>query len=137
MRYILIALLGISGGFAPASVDLAQAKSKFPSCDDTKVLNKVVKRFNKTEKIYWDHRNLVMTGFSDVHFHSENQLEDSPIARRYCHATVEFENGKDRRMHYLIEKNAGFAGFGWNVEYCIHGLDPWKYYDGRCRVLSH
>jgi hypothetical protein len=39
-------------------------------------------------------------------------------------------------MHYLIEEGAGFAGFGWNVEYCIHGLDPWKYYDGRCRVLS-
>ena len=100
------------------------------------MLSKLAKRFNQTERIYWQDRGLVLSEVTDAHFHSDHQLEDSVFERRYCHGTAHFENGKSRRVHYLIEQNAGFAGIGWNLEYCIHGLDPWKYYDGRCRVLS-
>ena len=109
---------------------------KFPSCKSEKVLKKLVKRFNKTEKTYWEKRGLVLSGIRQPHQHSVNPFPDSPINRRYCHGDAQFENGRTRRVHYLIEEGAGFAGFGWNVEYCIHGLDPWRYYDGACRVLS-
>ena len=112
------------------------ARDRFPQCDSDKVIGKLVKRFNKTENIYWSDRGLVLSTVAQPHQHSENPFSDSPINRRYCHGDALFENGKTRRVHYLIEEGAGFAGFGWNVEYCVHGLDPWKYYDGRCRVLS-
>lgn len=116
------------------SPDLAFASA--PSCQDEKVLRKIVKRFNQTEKIYWQGRNLTLTGITDPHLHNDTYLQESPFARQYCHATAHFADHRKRKMHFLIEDGAGFAGVGWNVEYCIHGLDPWKYYDGRCRVLS-
>ena len=112
------------------------AASSFPACDDSKVIKKLVKRFNQTEKIYWKERDLLLTGLSDIHFHADYQLPDSLHDRRFCHGSAEFDSGRTHRIHYLIESNAGFAGFSWNVEYCIHGLDPYRYYDGDCRHLS-
>ena len=124
--------LSTFGFYAPS----AMAFEKFPSCTSEKVLRKVVRRFNQTEKIYWDERGLVLDGISNPHNHTTNPFPDSPINRHYCHGDARFTNGRSHRIHYLIEEGAGFAGFTWNVEYCIHGLDPWRYYDGRCRVLS-
>ena len=111
-------------------------KNKFPACSSEKVIKKISKRFNKTEKTYWETRGLVLNTVIKTHLHNDNAFPESPIKRRYCHGDAIFENGKKRRIHYLIEQGTGFAGFTWNVEYCIHGLDPWKYYDGRCQVLS-
>ncbi|MGI9351065.1 MAG: hypothetical protein ACR2O3_05840 [Rhizobiaceae bacterium] len=122
-----------TGGFYAPPV---QALESFPSCKSEKVLRKVVRRFNQTEKIYWIDRGLVLDQISGPHNHTTNPFPESPINRHYCHGDAHFNNGKSHRIHYLIEKGAGFAGFTWNVEYCIHGLDPWRYYDGRCRVLS-
>lgn len=119
---------GVSHGF--------YTKEKFPVCTSEKVINRIVKRFNKTEGIYWEGRGLVLNTVTKPHLHSTNPFPESPINRRYCHGDAIFENGKKRRIHFLIEEGAGFAGYTWNVEYCIHGLDPWKYHDGRCRVLS-
>ncbi|MBO6815170.1 MAG: hypothetical protein JJ891_09915 [Rhizobiaceae bacterium] len=136
MRYLCYAITGLVLGFAFINPLPGEARETFPQCENEKVLRKVVKRFNQTERIYWEERGLSLERISGPHLHNDHYLPESPINRRYCHATAHFQNGKRRRMHYLIEEGAGFAGFGWNVEYCIHGLDPWKYYDGRCRVLS-
>lgn len=136
MRTLLASAL-LGGVLSTGSViSESAAKEPFPQCNSEKVIKKLVKRFNKTETIYWTDRGLVLSTIAKPHQHSENPFKDSPINRRYCHGDALFENGKKRRVHYLIEEGAGFASFGWNVEYCIHGLDPWKYHDGRCRVLS-
>lgn len=138
MRKLLsVAILATS--ILPFQIGTSQAffsKEKFPVCTSEKVIERMIKRFNKTEEIYWEHRGLVLNTVSNSHSHSKNPFPDSPINRRYCHGDAVFENGKKRRIHYLIEEGAGFSGYTWNVEYCIHGLDPWKYHDGRCRVLS-
>ena len=141
MKKVSSVLLGLAVAFSieasPAfDISPAHAGSKFPSCDDAKVTKKLLKRFNKTEKIYWQERGLQLSGVSDRHFHTDYTLPNSKFDRRFCHGTAEFTDGSTRRIHYLIESNAGFAGFTWNVEYCIHGLDPYRYYDGRCRHLS-
>lgn len=131
---VLAACIAVSAfGFVTGET---QAREKFPLCESDKVLQKLVKRFNKTEKVYWSSRSLVLSNIDNAHQHSVNPFPDSPVNRRYCHGDAVFDNGKKRRVHFLIEEGAGFAGFTWNVEYCIHGLDPWKYYDGYCRVLS-
>lgn len=136
-RFLAVVFLATS--MAPVQVDTSAAffsKEKFPVCKDESVMKRIVKRFNKTEKIYWEGRGLVLNTVTNMHQHSENPFAESPINRRYCHGDAIFENGKKRRIHFLIEEGAGFAGFTWNVEYCIHGVDPWRYYDGSCRVLS-
>jgi len=138
MKKLLSAVI-LASSITPFQVSTSQAffsKEKFPVCASEKVIERVIKRFNKTEEIYWEHRGLVLNTVSNPHLHSKNPFPDSTINRRYCHGDAVFENGKKRRIHYLIEEGAGFSGYTWNVEYCIHGLDPWKYHDGRCRVLS-
>lgn len=129
---LALSVLAITGYWTGS----AEAYYASPSCDSSKVLSKLKSRFNQTEKIYW-HRGHRISRIEGVHLHSAGSNYDSPFDRQYCHATAVFEDGKTRKMHFLIENGAGFAGFGWNVEYCVHGLDPWKYYDGYCRVLSH
>lgn len=136
MRNLAIAITGglltmMIVGSSPAS-----AQDSFPACQSGRVLQTLVKRFNKAEKTYWQSRGLVLSDIVNPHQHSENPFPESPINRRYCHGDAIFENGHKRRVHFLVEEDAGFAGFTWNVEYCVHGLDPWKYYDGYCRVLS-
>ena len=136
MRTSTVVLICLMSAIPFLLTDQAWSDTRFPHCESERVLKKVVRRFNLTEKIYWRSRGLVMTGIERAHLHSENPFPESPINRRYCHADAFFEDGLKRRVHFLIEQGAGFAGFSWNVEYCVHGLDPWKYYDGRCRVLS-
>lgn len=62
--------------------------------------------------------------------------ERHPIARRYCHGSVDLSDGRRRSMWYLIENPMGFAGIGSNVEFCISGFDRWLVYGGHCRVLQ-
>lgn len=40
-----------------------------------------------------------------------------------------------RHVVYVIEGGQGFAGTGYNVQFCIDGLDPWRVNDGHCRVV--
>ncbi len=131
---ILVGFLAFS--FAALADSRESEAGTFPLCEERKVINKIARRFNQTEKIYWQYRGHRLEEILNAHLHSENPFPDSPINRRYCHADAVFADGKSRRIHYLIEEGAGFAGFTWNVTYCVHGLDPWKYFDGRCRVLS-
>lgn len=138
MKHVALYIAGFAllfAGIVSLSTPSA-ANGKFPECTSEKVLRKLVKRFNQTERIYWEERGLVLLDIHNPHLHSTNPFPESPINRYYCHGEAIFENGKSRRVHYLIEQGAGFAGFTWNVEYCVHGLDPWRYYDGYCRVLS-
>lgn len=138
MKKLLATALLISSAL-PLQVGTSHAfytKEKFPACTSEKVIKRIVKRFNQTEKIYWEGRDLILNTVAEPHVHNDNATPHSSINRRYCHGDAIFENGKQRRIHFLIEEGAGFTGYTWNVEYCIHGLDPWKYHDGRCRVLS-
>ncbi len=136
MRTFFLLSSIVSLSFLMTFVPPASAGDRFPICESERVLKKVVKRFNHAEKVYWQARGLTLSDIANPHQHSVNPFPDSPINRRYCHGDAMFANGQTRRIHYLVEEGAGFAGFTWNVEYCIHGLDPWKYYDGHCRVLS-
>lgn len=137
MKKLLITSIIFSAFTAPLMQPAsAFPKLELPACHSEKVLKKILTRFNKTEKIYWQERGLSVSSITNPHLHAHNPSKGLDINRNYCHGTVHFEDGSKRKVHYLIEEGAGFAGFTWNVEYCIHGLDPWRYYDGRCRVLG-
>lgn len=112
----------------------AFAYSSYPSCGDSKVLNKISKRFNQAENDTW-YRGIHMDSISRPHGHDRSGFEDSPIYRQYCHAYANLSNGKSPKVYYLIEEGMGLAGFGWNVEFCVTGLDPWRVYDGYCRTV--
>lgn len=123
-------LVGVS-----VSLQATEAEAgSFPECTDDKVLQRISSRFNAAEDRTW-HRGLHVESISRAHWHGQSGFEESSIYRRYCHAYANLSNGVTRKVHYLIEEGQGFAGYGWNVEYCVTGLDPWKVYDGYCRTV--
>ena len=116
-------------------LDPAPAQSAVLDCHSPKVLSKVVRRFNQADKTYWK-RGYRLSFIDGTHSHGMGSNYESTFYREYCHGTAHFDDDSYRKIHFLIEEVAGFAGFGWNVEYCVHGLDPWYYHDGKCRVLD-
>lgn len=123
-----------------AGIDKLMEKFKslghFPSCDDPKVLGQIVERFNWAEENTW-HRGFYL---EDITRTRERVVQDGhhrQVPRRYCRGHAKLTNGRHPTLMYLIEEGAGFAGTGFNVEFCINGLDPWRVHDGSCRVLNY
>lgn len=108
----------------------------FPECDDAKVLKKIVKRFNWAERNTW-RRGFSLETVEDPRERSVREYEESLIPRRYCRGHAILTNGQHPTVFYLIEGGQGFTGTGFNVEFCVNGIDPWREYDGHCRVLRY
>lgn len=113
----------------------AQAGDDTRACDDPHILRSISERF--VHQSYQVNRNWMrIKAFDRVHEHrAEGKSEFSPVARRYCGATVTLSNGRNREVWYLIESNAGLAGLGNDVEFCVSGFDRWNVYNASCRVL--
>jgi hypothetical protein len=134
-------ILRISGFIASATIALtlsfsgALAKDATRACDDAAVLKSISKRFHAQSHVVHQDR-LRIEAFDRVHQHrASDKSEFHPIARRYCGATATLSDGRRRDVWYLIESNAGLAGLGNNVEFCVSGFDRWNVYDAYCRVL--
>jgi len=156
MRRIASSLIAGILALAPISISTpsmsADAIYSGPSdysgaCGNSGVLGRIQSRF-RYQVTHVPH----LPDVSILEFHNitetryEPAYEDSPIARRYCAATVVLSDGNQRNVWYLIEERMGFAtlaaGFGLanethgsNVEFCVSGFDRWFVYNGSCRVL--
>jgi hypothetical protein len=107
------------------------------ACDDPHVLEWIADRFmTQAFNVHHD-QDLFIRHIYGIHEHRSLPYDQDyhPIARRYCGATAEMSDGRQRTMWYLIEDGMGLAGMGDNVEFCISGLDRWLVYNGSCRIL--
>ncbi len=140
MLRLLPALLFIFGVFASSAqagpLELLLQKTTFPQCHETKVLGKIVERFNWAEEETW-HRGIYMSDLADVRPRLVRDAEHRLVPRRYCRATATLTSGHHRTVFYLIEGGGGFAGNGFNLEFCVEGLDPWRVHNGSCRTLRY
>ena len=119
-----------------ALLDPLFQRKAFPECHDTKVLATIVERFN------WADRNTWFRGITIDHMERTGErlvqsTRVSDIPRRYCRGHAILSNGKHPTLYYLIEGGQGFAGNGFNVEFCISGFDNWNEYDGWCRAIRY
>lgn len=112
----------------------AQAFNKFPTCDDPKVLAKIVKRFNWAEHHTWQ-RGIELDTIQRARHRLTLAGGNRLINRRYCRGHARLSNGRHPTVHYLIEQRQGFASISWNVEFCVVGHDRWKVYSGTCRTI--
>ena len=123
----------------PASAGLLdrvlQHKS-FPECHDSRVLAKIIKRFNWAENATWQ-RGFILDDIVRTRERLVQSTDVSPIPRRYCRGHALLSNGKHPTLYYLIEGGQGLAGNSFNVEFCISGLDEWNEYDGSCRAIRY
>ena len=127
---ILLALV-MAAGTAITSTS-AFAFDQFPHCDAQHVIERVIKRFNGSERYGLEAQ------ITAIEHRSERLVEDFglyPITRRFCRGKAYLADGHMQTIHYLIERQMGFAGVGYTVEFCLTGHDPWRVYGGKCRVL--
>jgi hypothetical protein len=117
-----------------ALVGQAQAFNTFPTCDDPKVMAKIIRRFNWAEHKTW-HRGIELDTIQRARHRATLAGGKRLINRRYCRGHARLSNGRHPTVHYLIEQRQGFASIGWNVEFCVVGHDRWHVYGGTCRVL--
>jgi len=105
-------------------------------CGNDSVLNRITHRFRHQVRHVPHLPQVDIVHFDRVSERRfEPSVEDSPVERRYCHATVALSSGHSRDVWYLIERPMGFAGRGSNVEFCVSGFDRWYVYGGRCASL--
>ena len=111
------------------------AAGQLPACDDASVLSTLTSRQAWAEANTWrdgitiaavdriGERRLVTGGFSS-------------IDRRHCAARAALTGALPTRLYYVVSANEGFAGSGWNVEFCLSGHDPYRVYGADCQVLK-
>lgn len=152
---ICLCLLAVACGTATSRAGLLEPLLRhrsFPQCHDVKVLGMIIERFNWAEENTW-HRGFYLADIERIRessvrgdgFGNKSALEgydaqpadERLIPRRYCRGHARLTNGRHPTVFYLIEGGQGFAGNSFNVEFCVNGLDPWREYDGSCRVLRH
>lgn len=108
-------------------------------CEAPGVMKHISRRFAHQAKHLHHRDDWRIDTINHIHQHRylpQDAHKARPIPRRYCHGTVHFNDGSQRKVWYLIEGGMGFAGFGRNeVEFCIDGLDPLNVYNRNCRIL--
>ena len=140
-RIVLAASIAASALVSPASAGLLdkfiQHKS-FPECHDAKVLRRIVKRFNNAQD-YHTQPDIFIADITRVRERQVNRPHDDlrEVNRRYCRGHAQMSDGTHPTLFYLIESGTGFAGNGFNVEYCMSKYDRWNEFDGSCRVLNY
>lgn len=132
---ILVASFAFASSVMAGPLDLL-VKPSFPQCHDVKVLGKIVERFNWAEENTWN-RGFYLQDIERVRERVVQNHPDRLIPRRYCRAHAQLTNGRHPTLFFLIEGGQGFAGNGFNVEFCLNGYDRWNEYDGSCRTLNY
>ena len=104
-----------------------------PHCGEPAVLNRIQRRFSQRERSYWH------TGKEIKRFYRARQTGYRSngrdfIPQRYCTIRARFNDGRRRRITYSIGEDLGMAGWGWGVEWCVHGLDYNLAYAPGCKA---
>ena len=107
---------------------------KLPHCGDSKVLKKISRKFAWAEHHTWG-TNWTIDSLTNARLRYNNFNGPSMIAHRHCRATAWLSNGQRRTVIYRVENRMGFAGFGWNVSFCVSGLDRHRVYGANCQSL--
>jgi len=112
------------------------AAGELPACDSASVLSALSSRQAWAEAHTWKD-GVTIAAVDRV---SERQLSAteslSSIGRRYCAARAELTAARPTGLYYVVSANEGFAGYGWNVEFCLSGHDPYYVYGADCKVLK-
>ena len=113
-----------------------------PTCDDPAVLSTITGRFDETETTYWGGARAI-DGYGRVREIGFRSNGIDYIPRRYCIGRALIvdpramppQPRKARTVVYNVGASEGFIGMGWNVEWCVVGLDRERAYEPACLAL--
>jgi hypothetical protein len=137
--FLIIAAAGLWSHCAAAR-PLVPAEDRYipysghlPACDDPAVFERIQSRFYARESEFWK-SGLAIVGFDharEIGFRS-NGLDYIP--RRYCVARALMNDTKLREVSYSVDEDLGIIGFGFEVEWCVSGLDRLNAFAPACKM---
>ncbi|MFN3670545.1 MAG: hypothetical protein ACK4VM_01400 [Bosea sp. (in: a-proteobacteria)] len=139
----LLAAASLSGFAAQASgrivhpADRAEARiipmyGNLPACEDAAVVGQITGSFASRESTFWGPLQIV--GFDHVRPLAYRPWGDDYIPRRFCTGRVALNDGTIHRVDYSVRENLGLFGYGWNVNWCVSGLDRHRSYAPDCKM---
>jgi hypothetical protein len=117
----------------PAEARYSPFPGLVPACDNPAVFERIQSRFLARETEFWK-SGLAIVGFDharEIGFRS-NGLDYIP--RRYCVARALMNDTKVRAVTYSVDEDLGIIGFGFDVEWCVAGLDRLNAYAPGCKM---
>ena len=106
-----------------------------PACDTPAVLRSIANRF-AYQDAHIVYSGVTIASISGVRQRAYKPARGGFIDRRFCGATAWLSNGRRSEVVYMIDGPwTGFAGFGYHVQSCLPGRDPYHVYDASCRSL--
>ncbi|HRK25195.1 MAG TPA: hypothetical protein PLQ11_09610 [Beijerinckiaceae bacterium] len=122
----LLAVLAATGLAAreqiPAEERWWPYSAQLPGCDDPAVLDRIRSRFAEKESRYW-HSALEIVSVDRIRTTAFRPNGLDLIPRRYCTARVHLNNLRTSALHYSVIEDAGMAGYGFGVRFCVAGYD--------------
>lgn len=141
-RTLVASILGLSAllpqvsparELVPAEKRIIPYVAELPPCTDPGVLAEVSGRFADKESGYWN-SPLTILSYDRVQPVAFRPWGLDTIPRRYCTANAAVSDGSWHRVDFSVREDLGFIGAGWNVEFCVTGLDRNLAYSPACRM---
>ncbi|WP_271199216.1 hypothetical protein [Methylopila turkensis] len=143
LQFVCAFVAVVAAGSAASAADYARYESRqtvfrgytgaLPACGDERVLGHIAGRFASRERGYWG-SSLELAGFSRTRELGYRSWGAEFIPRRFCAARVVTTDGRKRSVYYEIGEGFAFAGAGWDVNWCVTGLDRNLAYAPGCKM---
>ncbi len=102
-----------------------------PACEAG--LDTIASRFALKEGRFWN-SDLQILGFEKVRQTAFSPWAKQTIPRRFCSAVALVSDGRKHRVDYWIGEDTAMIGAGWDVEWCVAGLDRNWAYNPSCKM---
>lgn len=106
----------------PAEGRMLGYSAQLPGCDDPAVLATVQQRFAAKEAEYW-RSSLEIVAIEKMRAIAFRPNGQDLIPRRYCTARAHLSNHKTSPLYYSVVEDAGMAGYGFGVHFCVTAYD--------------
>lgn len=93
-----------------------------PACGDPHVFERIQSRFHDRESEFWK-SGLEIVGFDEMREIGMRSNGLDYIPRRYCMARAHLNDQSARTVSYAIAEDMGIIGWGFEVDWCVAGLD--------------
>jgi hypothetical protein len=119
---VVAALPALAREQIPAETRIIPWAATLSACNDPGVLAKLQRRFNSSERTYWN-SNAEIVGFEKVSQAAFRPHGLDLIPRRYCQAQAVMHDNRRLTMRYAIIEEAGIIGWSEGLQYCLTGYD--------------
>jgi hypothetical protein len=117
----------------PAETRLTPYSGNLAACSSSEVISHFTSQFGAREAEYWQSGLSIVAvdRVSEIGFRTWGH---DFIPRRYCSARVLLNNNRFAKVDYAIRDRLGLFMWGWDVDWCVIGLDRHKSYAPECRM---